>query len=504
MEVLKRLRARYVVPLLFTLTIPCLAQRSVIYPLVRVADLGVGETQEVELSNRFITTVKLLAVNNSRDPIRDAIRKAEVEVEIDGIKTTLNCGNYQLPVVVGTVEVDCPVTGGYRSNNNREGGPWGLDKDARLRFWPKGYPYIKPGTFVYPVNQRWFASDTQMSNEPVFVDGGEKPASKSIYYHSGLDLGGAEEMVDVIAATDGLVVSLGDEVLSGQDDGTPVRPRYDVIYIRDRRDWYYRYSHLHSFDEGVEVGKRVKIGQKLGLLGKEGGSGGWSHLHFEIKSKQPSGKWGTQEGYAFLWNAYQWENKPAVIAVARPHHFIAAGETVTLDASKSWAKSGKIASYSWKFSDGTDASGPTVERSYDKSGVYSEILKVTDDTGNTDYDFAVVQVIANQSGDAESENVPPSLHAVYSPSMDLRAGQPITFKVRAFRTTHGQEMWDFGDGSPPVTVKSDGNVEKHAKDGYAVTTHVYTEAGDYIARVERSNERGEKAIAQVHVRVEAP
>ena len=28
--------------------------------------------------------------------------------------------------------------------------------------------------------------------------------------------------------------------------------------------------------------------------------------------------------------------------------------------------------------------------------------------------------------------------------------------------------------------------------------------GDYIARVERSNERGEKAIAQVRVRVGAP
>ncbi len=504
MKVLKRIRARHLAPLLFTLALPCLAQRSVIYPLVRVADLGIGETQEVELSNRFTTTVKLLAVNETRDPIRDAIRRAEVDVEIDGIKTSLNCGNYQLPVVVGTVEVDCPITGGYRSNNNRDGGPWGLDKDARLRFWPKGYPNIKPGTFVYPVNQRWFASDTQMSNEPVFVDGGELPSNKSIYYHSGLDLGGTEEMVDVITATDGLVVSLGDEVLAGQEVDTPVRPRYDVIYIRDRRDWYYRYSHLHSFDQGVELGKRVRIGQKLGLLGKEGGSGGWSHLHFEIKSRQPSGQWGTQEGYAFLWNAYQWENKPDVIAVARPHHFITAGESVTLDATKSWAKGGKIASYSWKFTDGSDASGPVIERKYDTPGVYSEILRITDDRGNADYDFAVVQVIAKQSRDAESEKVPPSLHANYSPSMGLKPRQSITFKVRAFRTTHGEETWDFGDGSPPVTVKSDGNIDKHAKDGYALTTHAYEKAGDYIARVERSNRRGEKAIAHVHVRVEAP
>ena len=43
---------------------------------------------------------------------------------------------------------------------------------------------------------------------------------------------------------------------------------------------------------------------ELGRSGKEGGSGGWSHLHFEIVSRQPSGEWGTQEGFAFLWEAY--------------------------------------------------------------------------------------------------------------------------------------------------------------------------------------------------------
>ena len=88
--------------------------------------------------------------------------------------------------------------------------------------------------------------------------------------------------------------------------------------------------------------------------------------------------------------------------------------------------------------------------------------------------------------------------------MGVKPGQPITFKVRAFRTTHDEETWDFGDGSPTVTVKSDGNADQHAKDGYALTTHVYEKPGDYIARVERANQRGEKAIAHVHVRVEAP
>jgi murein DD-endopeptidase MepM/ murein hydrolase activator NlpD len=50
----------------------------------------------------------------------------------------------------------------------------------------------------------------------------------------------------------------------------------------------------------VQPGQPVRMGQRLGLLGKEGGSGGWPHLHFDIAGWQPSGKWGIIEGYALV------------------------------------------------------------------------------------------------------------------------------------------------------------------------------------------------------------
>lgn len=140
-----------------------------------------------------------------------------------------------------------------------------------------------------------------MANDPVYVDGGERADKRSIYYHSGLDIGGSEGLVEVIAATDGLVVSVGDVVFDGHKQDTPVSPRYDVVYLLDGRGWYYRYSHLKEIDKTIVPGRIVTRGDRIGLLGQEGGSGGWSHLHFEIKSRQPSGKWGRQEGYAFLW-----------------------------------------------------------------------------------------------------------------------------------------------------------------------------------------------------------
>lgn len=106
-----------------------------------------------------------------------------------------------------------------------------------------------------------------------------------IYYHSGLDIGGSERQVKVFAATDALVVSAGDVVLEGYRDDTPVAARYDVVYLLDNRGWYYRYSHLDRIHDAIRPGRVIDQGTEIGLLGKKGASGGWSHLHFEIKSR---------------------------------------------------------------------------------------------------------------------------------------------------------------------------------------------------------------------------
>jgi murein DD-endopeptidase MepM/ murein hydrolase activator NlpD len=468
-------------------------------PLVRNADLTVGEAQEVVLDGGKKITLKLLDVREERDDLRHAVRKAEATVEVAGTKVTVVSGNYRLPVTVAGVQLDCPVTKGYRQNNSKGVAgedPWGLDKDARLRLWPAGSPLMNPDTFQYPARQRWFASGTQMANEPVHVDGGENPLVKSIYYHYGLDIGGAEGLVDVVAATDGLVVSSGKAILPGYDD-TPAKPRYDVVYVLDARGWYYRYSHLFTISKDVKPGEKVRMGQRIGLLGKEGGSGGWSHLHFDISGRQPSGKWGIIEGYAFLWEAYLREFKPKLLAVARPHQLAATGQKVVLDGSRSWSAGGKIAAYDWAFTDGTRAAGATAERTYARPGVYSEVLKVTDGDGRIDYDFAVVNVLDRDHPD----QLPPSIHAAYSPTTGVKTGDPVTFLVRTFRTTDGKETWDFGDGSPKEVVQSDGNVVPLAKDGYARTVHAFAKAGHYLVRVERTDRLGFTAVAHLQVRV---
>ena len=433
-------------------------EKPTIEPLVRAVDLNVGQEQTVVLCDGSKATVKLLDLKEHRDALRNAVRKAEVTVVVNGEKAVLTSATYHLPRVVGGVQIDCPVTKGHVQPKLNH---WSLDADARLRLWPTGSPWIQPGTFRYPVRQRWFASYTLMANQ---IGDGEEPAKKPIYYHCGLDFGGAERMVDVLAATDGVVVAGGEKLLGSGPYPDMLKPRYDVVYLRDGRGWYYRYSHLDSIDPAMTLGARVKMGQKIGVLGKEGASGGWSHLHFDInapaaqrpirhrrrlrlrlagvpraaphaaRGRRPaaSGRLGRRHGHA--------RRQPLV---ERP-------------------RAGRDAASSGRSPTEPRPPAPRSLARYAKPGEYSEIVKVTDREGRVDYDFAVVGVMDRN---APSQK-PPGLHAAYWPTLGIQPGDEITFKVRAFglRADEGHDTWDFGDGSPTATTQSDGNADPHVEE----------------------------------------
>ncbi len=466
--------------------------------LVTVVDLDLNEEKAVTLSDKSQAIVKMIGLKESRDPIRQAVRMAEVSLLINGRPVTVQSGLYNLPKTIGRVQVDCSVTSGLNSNGTPSF--WGLDKTARIRLWPAGSPLIKPGSFIYPAKQRWFATGTWYDNET--VDGGLSILPK-IYYHSGLDIGGTEAMTQVIAATDGLVVSTAGKVLAGHekaDGNSPVAERGDVVYLLDSRGWYYRYSHLHEIADTIKLGDRIKQGDPIGLLGKKGASGGWSHLHFEIKAHQPSGKWGTQAGYGFLHQAYINQYHPGLLANARPGMLLMERESTVLDGSQSWIAKGKIAKYEWVFSDGTHAQGARVEHTYPRPGFFHETLKVTDEEGNTDYDFVVIKVISKEQPD----KYPIGLHAAYWPSLGIKPGDPVTFKVRSFGAApddESDEIWDFADGSGKVSVHSDGNQNKLAEDGYAITQHRFEKPGHYVVTVKRKYSNGQTANYHLQVRV---
>jgi hypothetical protein len=416
-------------------------------------------------------------------------------VRVDAQEVWLSVANYALPVTVGPVQMDCPITKGYLEKSGENG--WALLKEARLRVWPAGAPWLEPGSYVYPAKQRWFASMTQMANEPTYVDISSHLPRESIYYHDQLDIGGAEGRTEIVSATAGTVIVKGEEAREDIAE-FGYRPRYDRVAVLDGRGWLHVYSHLNQIAPGVAVGASVCPGDPIGLLGKEGSSGGWAHLHYGTFARQPSGQWGTEEGYAYLLEAYRRQADPALLAVARPHHLTSRGEPVALDGSRSWSRDGTL-TYQWMLSDGTTEEGPRVSRRYAKPGVYSEILCIRDGSGHVDYDFAVVQVCDPAQG-----LMPPAVHAAYTPTLDLQPGAPITFLVRVFNSEDGTVAWDFGDGSDPVTVtsnpvKPEGR-DALAPDGYAATVHHYAKTGHYFVRA--VHVEGEAtATAGLHVRI---
>lgn len=97
-------------------------------PTLRTVDLDVGETSRVGLADGSTAEVRLLGLEETRDPIQGAIREARVRVAINGREIELTSGNDRLPREVARVQVVCPVTGGYRV---RSSGPRRARESAR-------------------------------------------------------------------------------------------------------------------------------------------------------------------------------------------------------------------------------------------------------------------------------------------------------------------------------------------------------------------------------------
>lgn len=462
-----------------------------------VVELDQGESAEVILANGERIYVKLKEVRTERDSVRGAVRHAWVTVDVDGQEFTVGSGNYHLPVVAGKAKLDCPVVKEFTASSYyRHDGT--LPKDARLRFWPADSPYIQPGTFGFPLKQSLLASRTQSQNEMAGLGWAENLKTTSHGYHAPHDFGGAEGMDEIIAATDGLVIAAGKNTMEGYED-VPGDIRPDVVWVVDGRGWYYRYSHLNSIDPDIQSGKRIAMGQKIGFMGKQGGSGGWVHLHFGVHHKNPqTGKWEVEDAWPYLWQAYTSKYDLRVKAIARPKLIAWTGQEITVDGSRSVSVAGKIVSYDWTFHDGTSAKGSVQKRSYPLAGEYSEILKVTDSKGNVDYDFAIVQVFDRQFPEKQI----PTLHAAFYPSLGIRAGDSVTFLVRTFGSQTGKEAWNFGDGTGSYFTDSGAVEVKTQNQGkYAEIRHSYARPGDYVVKVQRTNEYGFPAIGHLHVKV---
>jgi len=112
------------------------------------------------------------------------------------------------------------------------------------------------------------------------VDGGNVVSvfgPRSGSFHDGLDIAGPEG-IEVYAAHDGVVAYSNDEL-----------PGYgELIILKSNSSLMTVYA--HNSRRYVRVGQRVKRGDKIAEVGETGHASG-PHLHFEVRVRDPDGKY---------------------------------------------------------------------------------------------------------------------------------------------------------------------------------------------------------------------
>jgi PKD repeat protein len=146
-------------------------------------------------------------------------------------------------------------------------------------------------------------------------------------------------------------------------------------------------------------------------------------------------------------------------------------ELVTFNASTSTPDGGYIVNYTWDFGDGniTTVSDPIITHVYDSFGNYTVILNVTDSENKWDTETKVITVEALPIADFW-----------WSPFRPQRY-ENVTFDASTSTPDGGviiSYAWDFGDGTP-IVVEND-----------SITTHYYTEIGNYTVTLNVTDSEG--------------
>jgi murein DD-endopeptidase MepM/ murein hydrolase activator NlpD len=420
------------------------------YSTQRFVYLDIGESYTFQLKNGREKQVSLLSVKEYEDPVIHLMRRADVKIEIDGKPIELTCAPYVMPTRAEGLMVQADTTSAW------------LDIPKRVQFslWDASVPIVDTNLFCFPLpGYHLFSHGVQAYNEPVHLghrDG--DPQGQCFYHNYGIDLAGYESRQKVLSSINGVVVQVNREQGS--------------LSIRDDHGFILNYGHLDSILSVIEVGSPVRQGQWIGMLGRRGASGNFSHLHVGAYLSESAMNMDRFQRnlnlYPWLVAAYQKENGTMLCAVARPHKTVLTGDRVLFDGSNSMSFKSNIVSFKWEFHDGTSVNGPMAEKVYDKPGCYISALWVKDNRGVVDVDFCKVKVFSQSA----PEGVIPTLFVTYYPSAEVCVDEPVNFRIwpQGMEVEHIQI--DFCDG----TILQDYH-------SYSAITHKFRKPGIYVVTV---------------------
>jgi len=409
--------------------------------------LDEGESREFTLKNGAVKRVRLVSVEDVRDPAVKLVRRARVRVEVNGKPVALVSAPYVMPTEFDGLRIQADTTSGWMK----------IPKRVQLSLWDASDPIVDTKRFRFPLRDyRLFSHGLQAYNEPVHLGHKDGDPSGGRFYHNyGLDLAGFEGRDTAVACADGVVV------LRSPADGS--------VAFEDADGLVWEYGHLDSIDPAIRVGEPVRMGQVVGVLGKKGVSGNFAHLHVGAhlsRDRFEARRWSRNLNlYPWIVTAWLHESRPTLLAVARPHHAAVTGEAVRFDGSNSIAAGSKIVSYRWVFHDGETVGHAEAVKVYEKPGTYVATLWVKDAEGREDVDFCTVRVYTRGA----LEPVLPTIFATYTPTQSIRAHRTVRFR-----------FWLQGVEQQPLTIDLGGGVVKQGYRPYDPLFHPFERPGIHV------------------------
>lgn len=165
-------------------------------------------------------------------------------------------------------------------------------------------------------------------------------------------------------------------------------------------------------------------------------------------------------------------------------------QPVRLDASDSHDKDGEpCKTFTWDFGDGSPpktTDTPFIEYPFDKPGAFPVTVTVTDKDGNKG------SATLNQRV-REPKPEDPSV-AITSTPPDAKPTEPVTFDASRSVDKDGNPctnfVYDFGDGSPPLTTTD------------PVVTHTFDRPGSFPVTVTATDKDGNRANAELTQKID--
>jgi PKD repeat protein len=159
-------------------------------------------------------------------------------------------------------------------------------------------------------------------------------------------------------------------------------------------------------------------------------------------------------------------------------------EAVSFDGSRSFDSDGNIVSYSWDFGDGKSATGAQVDHKYDRSGVFTVKLTISDNDG------AIVEKTSVITITNDVVNSPP-VASFTKNSATVMQGESIYIDASESHDPDGTIVsytWDFGDEKTATGV---------------TTEHAYYESGIYTITLTVTDNDGVSSSMGAEITVEA-